>query len=464
MKGGLVLKKFINVSYEGELKDQPLPVKKEMNRQWEIHAEKVYFVGLLAGFAITLSAIFAYISGNRDFVSFGLAGIGVALSAYLSRKSNKYSYYLLFISVAVYLMGYAFLPYENNATFSLAIVATCGAVFDVALNIIAIKNYDTYEELKNEPGFPEFSLLSEMRAIELEKQKQFERERRVLLNNPDDSEFKYKVTEKDIKRKEYQEQIRKNAAENNKFTYPGRIFIYNKSIEDTTFSDKNKMMFAWNNFVNTTCIVLRIYLLVQIVATMFAMMDGGVGIVYIIFALINVYVSSSIKSYEKRGFIIYLISWAISFIVFFSVAKMCGTFIGRGLLAVNVLVGIVPVFPIIRCLLNFRLLTALSKEDGFPSFIRNTADELGSQMYILEKPPEVKLNDERYYNKTTDKAIYMDVGFDSPDKKPKEDTWNAFNYRDADDAGKLAEDISNSVFTGEVVEVEKSDDEKENSN
>ena len=44
----------------------------------------------------------------------------------------------------------------------------------------------------------------------------------------------------------------------------------------------------------------------------------------------------------------------------------------------------------IMCIINRPIYKALSKEEGFPSFIRNTADLYGEQAYIVEKQAPIK--------------------------------------------------------------------------
>ena len=44
----------------------------------------------------------------------------------------------------------------------------------------------------------------------------------------------------------------------------------------------------------------------------------------------------------------------------------------------------------IMCLINRPIYKALSKEEGFPSFIRNTADLYGDEIYIVEKQEPIK--------------------------------------------------------------------------
>ena len=65
--------------------------------------------------------------------------------------------------------------------------------------------------------------------------------------------------------------------------------------------------------------------------------------------------------------------------------------------------------------------------DGFPTFIRTTADLYGSQMYIVEESPRVEKKTGK------DHFITMDIGYDEEPKLPEKDkAWNAFDYMDED--------------------------------
>ena len=78
----------------------------------------------------------------------------------------------------------------------------------------------------------------------------------------------------------------------------------------------------------------------------------------------------------------------------------------------------------IMCIINRPIYKALSKEEGFPSFIRNTADLYGDEMYIIEKQEPIKRRVINDNNK-----IVMNIGFDEKPKK-EDKAWNAFDYMD----------------------------------
>ena len=79
---------------------------------------------------------------------------------------------------------------------------------------------------------------------------------------------------------------------------------------------------------------------------------------------------------------------------------------------------------IIRYILNYKSYRILSKQAGFPTFIRTTADLYADRMYIVEKrEPLVKKDPSQRVVRV------MDIGYDNKPKKD-EGAWNAFNYMD----------------------------------
>ncbi|MBR2876780.1 MAG: hypothetical protein IKC01_06560 [Clostridia bacterium] len=87
----------------------------------------------------------------------------------------------------------------------------------------------------------------------------------------------------------------------------------------------------------------------------------------------------------------------------------------------------------VRWLLNLPIYKKLSKEPGFPSFVENTADIYGEQMYIIEKQEPVKKLPKM-------EPIIMDIGYD--DEKKQDKGWNAFDYMDEDKENSAYDDFA----------------------
>jgi hypothetical protein len=88
------------------------------------------------------------------------------------------------------------------------------------------------------------------------------------------------------------------------------------------------------------------------------------------------------------------------------------------------------IFGTVRFALNYRYYKELSHMEGFPSFIRTTADLYADKIYIVDKKEVVKRKD------PSEKVIrVMDIGYDN--EPPKEDkAWNAFDYMDEENDEK----------------------------
>ena len=84
-------------------------------------------------------------------------------------------------------------------------------------------------------------------------------------------------------------------------------------------------------------------------------------------------------------------------------------------------------------IINRPVYKALSKEEGFPSFIRNTADLYGDNLYIVEKQSPIKKR-----TISDNEKIVMNIGYDEKPKK-EDKAWNAFDYMDEekDDENEL---------------------------
>jgi hypothetical protein len=94
---------------------------------------------------------------------------------------------------------------------------------------------------------------------------------------------------------------------------------------------------------------------------------------------------------------------------------------------VNIGIIIAPVI----FLINKRIYNELSTMEGFPAFVRTTADLYGSQMYMVEERTRVEKKTSK------DHFVTMNIGYDEIEKKPEEDkAWNAFDYMDEDNKEK----------------------------
>ena len=100
------------------------------------------------------------------------------------------------------------------------------------------------------------------------------------------------------------------------------------------------------------------------------------------------------------------------------------------MLAGAYLVGFRMFTGMIRYILNYKSYRILSKQAGFPTFIRTTADLYADKMYIVEKQaPLVKKDPSQRVVRV------MDIGYDNKPKKD-EGAWNAFDYMDEENDEK----------------------------
>ncbi len=85
------------------------------------------------------------------------------------------------------------------------------------------------------------------------------------------------------------------------------------------------------------------------------------------------------------------------------------------------------IIAVIRYILNYKTYKALSEQEGFPSFIRTTADLYADKIYIVDKKEPIADN-----GIVKRQVKIMNIGYDEKPKK-NEGAWNAFDYMDKKD-------------------------------
>ncbi len=196
------------------------------------------------------------------------------------------------------------------------------------------------------------------------------------------------------------------------------IFLHN-DFSDSTFEEKKELMFKWNSNIKwgTNSLTIMIFLMLA------GAMAGGLGSVVSIFYYFLVVLFIIGTNYVKMS-------------------NICGPFITLGVLLLYcttvmtnfmsaafalgaLLFGVPTILCSIRFILNYHIYKGLSKYEGFPHFIKTTAELYGDKLYIVDKKEPVKQQ-----KKTKDGMIIMDIGYDEKSKKD-DGPWNAFDYRDS---------------------------------
>lgn len=218
----------------------------------------------------------------------------------------------------------------------------------------------------------------------------------------------------------------KKLTDKEKYKYGKAIFgreivFYHNDIEKASFEEKKDWMSKWRDNIELASNNFPTFVLLIMVAVMasgFGTVMGILNHAVVLVFIMGINQMKMGKAYAPVPLVIatiYTFSISITNVISF----MC--VVGAFLFNFGVVIGFV------RYILNYKIYKRLSQCEGFPSFIRSTADLYADQLYIVEKPAPRKKADP-----SQRKVKVMDIGYDT---KPKEDegAWNAFDYMDKKD-------------------------------
>lgn len=418
--------------------------KRDMMADWKETSKKASNLSFI-GSVVSLMG-FACFAGVE--AAFGwlhlISALLFLLGGILSRRWKIWGYFSVFaatlVNCSVFSVNYNI---EQKLYFYSCIAIVAFSMAPLFFSFRCIYNYKSvYKELEKSKGFPNFIA----NTADLYGKK-------IYLSDSDKTHYEESIkatyygsnTEEDIKAEEFARSQNLKAREEKKVivenhggedvykreykrapkTYKygkkifGRevIFLHN-NISETTFEEKKELMFKWHDNISwgTKHLVLIIFFM------LIAAMAGGLGsiislfyyflIVLFIIGTNYIKMSEAIGPYMTLGvLIVYCLT-------------VSNNFVSAAFALATIILGIPTILCSIRCILNRHIYKELSKYEGFPHFIKTTADLYGDKLYIIEKTEPVKRQ-----QKTKDGMIIMDIGYD---EKPKKDDgpWNAFDYRD----------------------------------
>ena len=290
---------------------------------------------------------------------------------------------------------------------------------DMYANKMYLKNKDekTVAEKRVEASFNPFNEQEDITDEEVERMNTLRYE-------------ELKRHEKDLVKGPYYEskEVKHSADMEEKYEHGFSIFgidfiIPHNKIEGATKAENRKVMGRWNElkknmFENE---FLWIFLLAACIMVYMWTSPSVAGLLLYIFLALYVIGTNFVKKDEAKGFPLVLCIYLFALIPAMFVTQI-----------VLALFTIVKLPGYIRWLCNLPIYRKLSKQPGFPSFVENTADVYGEQMYIIEKQEP---------NKKLPKLdpIIMDIGYDNDEKKDK--GWNAFDYLEKDKDNSAYDDF-----------------------
>lgn len=419
--------------------------KKEMVLEWRTESGNVFRFSMISA-AVSFFALAFFYAGSIDFFYiYAASAIISLLSGYMAKKWSIVGYIGVFVSAILNCLWFSVgLPDSYVYIGSLIVVAICGFIPCFSAARCALNYRTVFVPLRESKGFPDFI----MSTADLYGDKLY------LKDKPDENihDNKYEAsynpfkTEKDISEEEFRrsqelksgginEPITMNIGEDGEITQEEpkepETFKYGKKIGDfeivflhndfheMSFQEKSLLMSKWRAniaFAESNFYIFFVLVAISCMASGFGDFVGSIAR-YFVLVLFSLGVSRMKMGYTS-GAVITLCAVVYSF-------NMLNSPISVFLLVAGYVVNIGIIIAPIIFLINKRIYNELSTMEGFPTFVRSTADLYGSQMYIVEERPRVEKKTGK------DHFITMNIGYDEKEKKPEEDkAWNAFDYMD----------------------------------
>ena len=426
--------------------------KKEMMADWVATSENAAKFSWVA----VVSCVGAVVSTLAFKDDFFFIYIGCALvfliGALLCKKWLYPAYLAVFAGEMLSFVRFYLEMPENKAVFGIAIVVAVLGLIPSYFAFRCIYNYTPiFKELEKEEAFPNFIA----NTADLYGEKIYlQDEEETILENVTEASYNPFNSTQDVKSEEVRrhQEARFDTFDRNdepkrmdigvngnlvshdeeeekrrlkeKKAKEGGFFIGNYELVfchgDWSVADsdqKRQFMGKWRENVQEAT---NNFPMVALFLAMAAMTSGFGSVMGILnFAVIIVFIIATNHMNMGRWYapitmfiaIIYSLSLATSAI---SVLMLAGAY----------LVGFRMFTGVIRYILNYKSYKILSKQTGFPTFIRTTADLYADKMYIVEKQaPLVKKDPSQRVVRV------MDIGYDNKPKKD-EGAWNAFDYMD----------------------------------
>ena len=420
--------------------------KKEMVLEWRLESENAFRFSMISA-GVSLMAMLIFLFGKADFWYIYAGSVAISLlSGYMAKKWSIVGYGGIFGSLLLNCLWFSIGFPENYVYVGSIILAAICSLLPCFSAIRCIFNYsEVFIPLKNSKGFPDFI----MSTADLYGDKMY------LKDEPDENIYdnKYEAsynpfkTDKDISDEEYRrsqelksrglnEPITMNIGEDGEIdnekpkepkTYKHGfkigsfeiVFLHDDLDESMDFQEKSLLMSKWRGNIDRA--ERNFYTFFMLIAV--SCMAGGFGnfaatvLRFLVLALFIVGIVGMKNGYTYGAFVT-LGAVVYSFAM---INEVISLFLVVGAYIFNFGILVAPII----FLINKPIYNRLSEMEGFPTFVRTTADLYGSQMYILDKkPPIVKRTNKDHF-------ITMNIGYDDEPKKPEEDkAWNAFDYMD----------------------------------
>ncbi len=413
--------------------------KREMISDWRFTSDNASKFSLVAALVSVLATISMKFFGDEFYFIFLGSGALYLLSALFCKKWYFSAYISVIVALLVTCSWASFGLSKDNIPEILCFAVVCIMQFiPVIYSCRCIYNYaPVFKELKKCKGFPNFiantaDIYGDKMHIKEEpvsnkaqvshnpfntqkdiQTEEFRREQNIKVSD------KSKPLEQNYVKSYSEEKITKEIEYKYGFSILGReIKFLHNDIPSSSFEEKKRLMSQWNHYIKEAERDFFIPLFFMMVSIMGAGFGSFIG--FIMYAFIPLYIMFFNYLKLSKAFAPY----GIFVVVAMYLSCVMNNFMSAGLAIGFLILSRRVWLACIMCIINRPIYKALSKEEGFPSFIRNTADLYGEQAYIVEKREPIKrrvLSD--------NEKIVMNIGFDEEPKK-EDKAWNAFDYMD----------------------------------
>ena len=426
--------------------------KKEMMADWVATSENAAKFSWVA-VASCVGAVISMLAFKDDFffIYIGCAFIFL-IGALLCKKWLYPAYLAVLAGEALSLVRFYLEVPENKAVFGIAIVVAVLGLIPSYFAFRCIYNYTPiFKELEKEKGFPNFIA----NTGDLYGEKIYLRnEEETILENVTEASYNPFNSAQDVKFEEVrrQQEARFDAFDGNdepkrmdidvkgnlvshdeeeerrrlkeKEEKEGGLFIGNYELifshgdwSVADFDQKRQFMGKWRENVQESTNNFPLFALLVAMAAMASGFGTVMGIINFAVIIAFIIATNHMKMGRWYAPITMLIAIIYSLSLATSPVAVC-MLVGAYLFGFRMFTGM------IRYILNYKSYRILSKQAGFPTFIRTTADLYADKMYIVEKQAPLAKKD------PSQRVVrVMDIGYDNKPKKD-EGAWNAFDYMD----------------------------------
>ena len=419
--------------------------KRDMMTDWRATSDRAYLFSCISAAVSFAMSLYLLANGDEHFYIYIPCIFVFLIGGYLCKKWKYMGYLAVLIAVICSLSRFAF-PMSQSVLVNGSIIGV--GLFNFIAGFFALRCignfYTVFKELEKCPGFPDF--IANTADLYADK---------IYLKDVDENIYDNKFeasynpfnSAEDIKN----EEIRRNldlksdgieekitmditgeeTARNSEKDFPkkqpqeiesktifGRYIIFpHTDFLTSSYEEKKDFMGYWNYNIEFTTSNFVMFAFFLLIAGMAAGFGSPITLAYFAIVLVFVFGTNYLKMGKFIGVPIIVIGILCTSAFFVSPISAIFT-VGAFIINPGMILGT------IRFVLNYKYYKELSTMEGFPSFIRTTADLYGDKIYIVEKKEVVKRVD------PSQKVVQvMDIGYGKEEKK-EDKAWNAFDYMD----------------------------------